>query len=66
LATQPRKGGAVDMDRFVNDQNLEMLRRLASVATSEPERKILLGLLAAEKVEFIELQKARTARLNSN
>jgi len=50
------------MDRFVNDQNVEMLRRLASVATSDAERKILFGLLAAEKVQFIELQKASTAR----
>jgi hypothetical protein len=50
------------MDRFVNDQNLEMLRRLASGATSEAERKILFGLLGAEKVKFNELQKAGTAR----
>jgi hypothetical protein len=54
------------MDRFFNDQNLESLRRLASVGTTEAERKIVLGLLAAEEVKFIELQKARTARLNSN
>ena len=34
----------MDMDRFFNDQNLERLRSLASIATTEAERKILLGL----------------------
>ena len=52
------------MDRFVNDQNLERLRKLANVSTTEAERKILFGLLAEEKTEFIELQKARIAVLN--
>jgi hypothetical protein len=51
------KGGAV-MDRFFNDQNLERLRSLAST-TSEVERKILLGLLAEEKVKFIELTQRK-------
>lgn len=47
------------MDRFVNDQNLERYRKLASASTGEGERKILLGLLADEEAKFIELQKAR-------
>jgi hypothetical protein len=51
------KGGAV-MDRFFNDQNLERLRSLAST-TSEVERKILLGLLAEEKVKLIELTQRK-------
>jgi hypothetical protein len=44
------------MDRFVNHQNLESLRRLASIGISEAERKILLSLLAAERVKFNEQQ----------
>jgi hypothetical protein len=54
------------MDRFINDQNLDRLRRLASVATSAAERKILFGLLAKEKTTFVELQKAGNARINSS
>jgi hypothetical protein len=46
------------MDRFFNDQNLERLRSLAST-TSEVERKILLGLLAEEKVKFVELTQRK-------
>jgi hypothetical protein len=45
----------MDMDRFFNDENLGRLRSLASIATTEAERKILLGLLEEEKLEFIEL-----------
>ena len=45
----------MDMDRFFNNQNLERLRSLASIATTEVERKILLGLLAEERVKFMEL-----------
>jgi hypothetical protein len=50
----------MDMDRFVNDQNIERYRKLASASTSDAERKMLFGLLAEEKATFIELQKART------
>jgi hypothetical protein len=53
------KGEAMDMDRFVNDENLNRLRKLANVSTTEDERKILFGLLADEKTKFIELQKTR-------
>jgi hypothetical protein len=60
------KWEAMDMDRFVNDENLNKLRKLANVSTTEDERKILFGLLADEKTKFIELQKARTPVLNSN
>ena len=52
----------MDMDRFVNEENLERFRRLASVSTTEPERKILFGLLADEQAKFFELQKSRTVR----
>jgi hypothetical protein len=55
-----------DMDRFINDQNLERLRKLANVSTTKTERKILFGLLTEEKTKFIELQKARIHRLNSH
>jgi hypothetical protein len=46
------KGEAIDMDRFVNDQNLDRFRRL--VFCSEAERKILL---AEEKIKFIEYRR---------
>ena len=48
------------MDRFFNDQNLERLRSLASIATTEVERKILLGLLAEERVKFMELPEGQS------
>ncbi len=48
-----------DMDRFFNDQNLERLRSLASIATTEAEREILLGLLAEERLRFIELPEGQ-------
>ena len=54
------------MDRFVNDRNLKMLRKLANISTTAAERKILFGVLAGEKTKFIELQKARIPVLNSN
>jgi hypothetical protein len=50
----------MDTERFVNDQNLERFKKLASAATTEAERKTLFGLLAKEQVKFIELQKIRT------
>ena len=56
----------MDMDRFVNDRNLKMLRKLANISTTAAERKILFGVLAGEKTKFIELQKARIPVLNSN
>jgi hypothetical protein len=56
-------GEAIDMDRLVNDQNLDRFRRL--VFSSEAERKILLGLLAEEKLKFNELRKAGTTPVNS-
>jgi hypothetical protein len=49
------------MDRFFNDQNLERLRSLASIATTEAERKILLGLLAEERVKFKELPERQNS-----
>ncbi len=51
----------MDMDRFVNDQNLKWLRKLRNAATTKAERKILFGLLAEDKTKFIELQKARSS-----
>ena len=47
------------MERFVNGKNLERLRKLSDAATTEAERKQLLGLLAEEEIKFIELQRAR-------
>jgi hypothetical protein len=48
-----------DMDRFIIEQNLERFRRLASVTTSEPKRKILFELLGAEEAKFMKLRKVR-------
>ncbi len=45
------------LDRFVNEQNTERFRKLASAVTTETERKTLLKLLAAEEARFTELQK---------
>jgi hypothetical protein len=52
--------GAMDVERFVNDQNIERFKKLANAATTEVERKILFSLLAKEQVKFIELQTIRT------
>jgi hypothetical protein len=49
----------MDIDRFFNDQNLKRFRSLASIATTEAERKILLGLLAEERLKFIELPEGQ-------
>jgi hypothetical protein len=49
----------MDMDRFFNDENLGRLRSIASIATTEAERKILLGLLAEERLKFIELAEGQ-------
>jgi hypothetical protein len=54
-----RKKATMDVDRFFNDQNLERLRSLASIATTGAERKILLGLLAEERLKFIELPEGQ-------
>jgi len=48
------------MDRFFSDQNLERLRSLASIATTEAERKILFALLAEERVKFIGLPEGQS------
>ena len=40
------------MDRFVNRQNIERYRRLASEATNATERLQILELLAEEEATF--------------
>ena len=45
------------MDRFVNAQNLEIFRQLASSAIDDGKRKVLLELLAEQEAQFAELQK---------
>jgi hypothetical protein len=50
----------MDIERFVNDRNIERFKKLASAATTAAERKTLLGLLADEQAKFIELQKLTT------
>jgi hypothetical protein len=56
----------MDMDRFVNDQNIERFKKLASATTTQAERKMLLGLLAEEQVKSVKLEKARTPSPYSN
>jgi hypothetical protein len=50
----------MDMDRFVNEQNIERYRKLLSGTITASERTKLLYLLAEEMAKFIELQKVRT------
>jgi hypothetical protein len=50
----------MDMDRFVNEQNIGRYRKLLSGAITASERAKLLTLLAEEMAKFIELQKVRT------
>ncbi len=45
------------MERFVNEQNLKRLRKLASSATSEAEKTKLLTFLAEEEMRFRELHR---------
>ena len=52
----------MDLDRFVNDQNIERYRRLAEAAATEAERKIMLELLAEEEAKAIALQDREQPR----
>ena len=40
------------MDRFVNRQNIDRYRKLASEATNATERQLILRLLADEEAKF--------------
>ena len=40
------------MDRFINRQNIERYRKLASEATNVTERQQILKLLAEEEAKF--------------
>jgi hypothetical protein len=51
----------MDMDRFVNEQNLARFRRLVSATITAAERKMLLVLLAEEEAKFVALNKALVA-----
>jgi hypothetical protein len=48
----------LDLDRFINDRNLDRYRKLARAATSKGERQALLGLLAEENVKCFRLENA--------
>jgi hypothetical protein len=56
---EPRKGNAVDMDRFFSDRNIERYRRLACAATIGTERTRLLGLMAEEEDKYLYAEKLR-------
>jgi hypothetical protein len=49
------------MDRFVNRENIERYRRLASESTDATERLLILRLLAEERARFKLEFKAATA-----
>jgi hypothetical protein len=55
------------MDRFVNRENIERYRGLASESTNDSERLRILKLLAAERAKFkLEFTVATTMVRASN
>ena len=52
----------LDLDRFLNDRNVEIYRRLACAATTEAERETLLAALAEEKAKCFGSKNARQER----
>jgi hypothetical protein len=60
------KKATMDMDRFFNSQNLDRLRSLASIATTEVERKILFGLLAEERLIYRVTRRPARPQLDSS
>jgi hypothetical protein len=42
--------GRLNLDRFINDRNVEGYRTLARAATTSDERKALFSLLTEEKI----------------
>ena len=60
------------MDRFVNRQNIDRFRRLASQTTSATERQQIMRLLADEEVKFRldqavgDLDKTRQLQAGTN
>jgi hypothetical protein len=52
--------GRLNLDRFINDRNVERYRKLACAATTSAERKALLSLLAEEKVKCFGPENTRT------
>jgi len=57
----------MDMDRFVNLQNIERYRQLASGTLTEAERRKIILLFSEEEAEYRESVKgqgrARSARV---
>ncbi len=43
--------GRLNLDRFINDRNVERYRKLACAATTSAEREALFSLLTEEKTE---------------
>jgi hypothetical protein len=40
------------MERFVSQQNIERYRKLLDISTDEPQRRMILKLLAEEQEKF--------------
>ncbi len=53
----------LNLDRFLNDRNLERYRKLACATTTRTEREVLLAVLAEEKVRCFAPANARTVAL---
>ncbi len=52
------------MDRFINRQNIDRYRRLASETTDATERQQIIRLLAEEEAKFRPDQAKRRRRQN--
>ena len=50
------------MERFFSQQNIERYRKLLDVSTDEPERRLILKLLAAQIIQ-IDANRSLTVRV---
>jgi hypothetical protein len=53
---------SMDMERFFSQQNIERYRKLRDVSTDEPERRLILKLLAAQTTE-VDASRSLTLRV---
>ena len=50
------------MERFFSQQNIEWYRKLRDISTDEPERRLILKLLAAQTTQ-VEANRSLTVRV---
>lgn len=53
------------MDRFLQDQNIALYRRLLNSSTDEAERRTIFKLLAEEKDKLKNEKKGNTSKITS-